>query len=391
MIVVGSGPAGLTAAYLMAKRGEKVIVVDKAKLAGGLWRGFDYTVSVPVNYGDATAKAEKIHFETGMHWYTDCGVPDIDAFWRCLPVERVEIPREIAGCFWDGRLQTNSPYPDVRGGKQFHNRPVLEKLWGVPLEHLAPNAGKLLKIERAVVGDEAGTLAAYRADPKSRDIIAWPDQRTLPEEYRSGAASFYPVAGMGALVDAAVELLRQMGVTFWLGVRPPFLDERVQTIWAAGIKSFADTSRITWPVDMTPPRRLLLWNAVYMPECLPDHDLHYALDYMAGPIFRTTYYRGFTGNPSDGRVSFEMLEEVKGIPTDGLMHLQKHDLGPVLPVPTIDNEDLLEDFRGVVAKSTPHVKLVGAGAKAGLFFQPEILRHVDEVCADYNPTAYYPV
>lgn len=383
-LVVGTGPAGLTAAYLLARRGHKVALVvgDDPRKTGGLWRGFDYAVDHERTRTPLGVHGHFIHFETGMHWACECGVPEIDDFWRGLltPAEIDEIPREIAGCFWNGKLQTNSPYPDVRGGGEFSNRPILEKLWGVPLKDLAPGADRLIKIDRVVAYDEERTRKLYEAEPASRQHIAWPDQRTLPLEYRSGRSSFYPKGGLAALVDTALLALGRMGVKFQSYMARD--DDETTVIWAAGLKSACQHAGLMWPGDMHPPRRLTLVNLL-LPDERPPHDLHYAFDYSGRRLFRQTWYKNFAPR-GPNRMSLEILggDDVEFVRTMNphSMVLGIHDLGPVLPVPTTHNEQRLELVRAALGQ-LPHLKLVGAGAKAGLFFQPEVLQHVAEVCA----------
>lgn len=385
-IVVGTGPAGLTAAYLLAKQGGPVTVVDSKPRAqaGGLWRGFDY--------GDT-------HFETGMHWYTDCGIAEIDGFWRTLlPADQIhEIPREIAGCWWDGRLQANSPYPDVRGGREFHNKPVLEKIWGVPIEDLAPHADQIVKINRAVGYDEATTLAAYDADPRSRDMLAWPDQRTLPERFQSGRKSFYPKQGLRALVNRAIARLGAMGVRFEFspGYSAIVRQHGEQTLWAAGLKGACDEYGIPWPADMTPARRLTVVNALRRESI--GHDLHYTFNYEHhNPFFRTTFYCNFVGD-DDPRITFELIDTpIDQVPAVNLHRyevriLGAHDLGPILPVPTVQNEALLEGVRYHLSR-VPNLKIIGSGAEPGMFFQPDVLRHVWKVAVGHTPAVdHHPV
>lgn len=403
-VVVGTGPAGLTAAYLLAKRGQKVTVVDKSDKPGGLWRGFDYHIRVPrplsemakplhETTGDESPRANiaGVHFETGMHWYVECGIPAIDHFWRSLlPAGALhEIPREIAGCWWNDKLHTNSPYPDVRGGLQFSNRPVLEKLWGVPLEDLAPGADRLIKIDRVVAYGEHMTALAYSSDPKAREHFAWPDQRTLPVQFQSGRSSFYPKRGMIALVEAAICELKKMGVAFRLGsgADAAIKEEAagqwgLRVIWASGLKNACDMVKIPWPKDMTPPRRLKVVNGLL--DAPPGGDIHYAFSYDDDALFRVTWYAGFT-TPNDRRVTFEyLLPERNSKPArhheKGIRVLGEHDLGPVLPVPTEKNEALLDQVRAELGK-VPSLTIIGSGAKRGLFFQPEVLQHLYGVCS----------
>lgn len=363
MIVVGSGPAGLTAAYLLAKRGLPVTVVDRAHDPGGLWRGITYGASGP-------------HFELGMHWYTDCGVPEIDEFWWNLPTPKHDIEREIAGCWFNGKLQTNSPYPDVRAGGGFSRYQVMRKIWGVDPEGLAEHAKDLVKIDRVVGFDEESTLKGY-ADPKFRERYAWPEQRTMPEQFRSNRRSFYPRGGMRALVELAVAQLAGMGVVFRMDSSLD-LAAGLPMIWAAGLHGAAQLFGIHWGCD-TPPRRFVVVNALRYAHA--GDDLHYAFNYEPDSLFRVTWYSGFT-NDLDRRISFEYIGDLHDTMAphrdENISVFGVHDLGPVLPVPTKANEIALEHVRAELALAG--VKVIGSGANAGMFYQPDVLRHVADVC-----------
>ena len=363
--VVGAGPAGLTAAYLLASRGHDVTVMEKASGPGGLWRG-------------TTEQAH--HFETGMHWYTECGIDEIDRFWRDLPVDHHPIPREIAGCWFGDHLQTNSPYPDLRPSANpppgIAQPDILKSLWDVDdADILADHADKLIKVDRCVIMDEIWTLEAYEFEPdKAPGLLAWPDQRTLPEKYRSEQTSFYPKDGMVALADAAVVKLKSMGVAFDFDT-DGILPSNADVIWTAGLRGAARTYGIPWPDLEHEPLRVTVAN------CLgdaPDHDLHYAFDYTDRSLFRVTWYCNFTGDPNDRRISYEYIDPPgMDLMPDGLQRLGTHDLGPILPVPTIANEKALDRVRLALADLTP-VTLLGSGAEQGLFYQPEIFRHIYE-------------
>jgi hypothetical protein len=193
---------------------------------------------------------------------------------------------------------------------------------------------------------------------------------------------------MRALVGAALNQLSDMGVQIRRGEEwawPQVVDEMHHrpTFWAAGIKSLVDALGLDWPAGMTPPRPLTVVN-VLLPDENPPHDLHYAFDYSERPLFRQTWYRNFAPKGWN-LMGLELLEPGDDIEfvrssNPGSTVLGVHKLGPTLPVPTKRNEMLLEQLRTQLGAVRPNVQLVGAGAKAGLFFQGEVLKHVAEVC-----------
>ena len=104
-IIVGSGISGLLAGLLLSKRGEKVIIIEKESEVGGLLRSYDYG-----EYGV---------FDYGMHNFLETGVCEIDkSILELLPIEEWNIlegdKRDLAGLYFEGKIQFNSPYIDIR-------------------------------------------------------------------------------------------------------------------------------------------------------------------------------------------------------------------------------------------------------------------------------------
>ena len=65
VVVVGSGIAGITAAYFEAKRGNSVTLIDSDNRAGGLLKS-DFIIGR--------------YFDYGTHIYTETGVEELDEF-----------------------------------------------------------------------------------------------------------------------------------------------------------------------------------------------------------------------------------------------------------------------------------------------------------------------
>ena len=110
-VIVGSGIAGLMSALVLVEKGHKnITIIEKENELGGLLRKFDYG-----EYGI---------FDYGMHNILETGIEDLDTMiydllkndeWHILEKEK----RDLAGLFFNGRLQLNSPYIDLRFTKTY--------------------------------------------------------------------------------------------------------------------------------------------------------------------------------------------------------------------------------------------------------------------------------
>src|SRR6516165_7940247 len=88
VVIIGAGPAGLTAAYQLVRRGVEPLVLEKAPLVGGLAR---------------TEHHNGYRFDIGGHrFFTK--IPEVEAFWRgVLGDEFLKVPR-LSRIFYDGRF-----------------------------------------------------------------------------------------------------------------------------------------------------------------------------------------------------------------------------------------------------------------------------------------------
>jgi protoporphyrinogen oxidase len=87
-VVIGAGPAGLTAAYELAHAGEPPVVLEKGAMVGGLARTESY---------------RGFHFDMGGHrFFTK--VPEVDALWRTVLGAEFERRPRLSRIYYDGRF-----------------------------------------------------------------------------------------------------------------------------------------------------------------------------------------------------------------------------------------------------------------------------------------------
>ena len=224
--VVGAGPAGLTTAYLLAKAGRDVVVIEQdARYVGGISRTVDY---------------KGFLFDIGGHRFFSKS-KEVVALWNeILPDDFIDRPR-LSRIFYKGKFYA---YPlkafealrnlgvveaaaclasfawakarPIRAPKTFHEwvrnqfgerlfsiffKTYTEKVWGMPCDEISADWAaqriKGLSLGSAIVDGLRRSLGLRRADG--------PAAKTLIESFR------YPRRGPGMMWEAAADKIRGFG------------------------------------------------------------------------------------------------------------------------------------------------------------------------------------
>jgi protoporphyrinogen oxidase len=242
--LIGGGLPSLVCASLLMKADPNldICIIEKATQFGGQYKSLVYPT------GEI--------FDQGMHIYYETEIPQLDEviFTTLLPAEwniLAENQKDIAGIFYKGKLQTNTPYPDLRPetpreksmffaslvsnlgerlsepqasaaqvldfhfGRElsrtvFH--PILRKLYRRQAHELDPLALRLTAMNRVVLFAEEPTRDLMKSD-YLRQRLGYPDQLSLPVKRESKSRGLYPKTfGFGRVIDGLVSRLENMGV-----------------------------------------------------------------------------------------------------------------------------------------------------------------------------------
>ncbi len=219
-IVVGAGPAGLTAAYLLAKAGHPVTVLEADDIVGGISR---------------TAQYNGYRFDIGGHRFFTKIAP-VEALWHeILGKEFISVPRlsrihyggkyfdyplkaanALSGLgivnatlmvvsylkahFWPNPVEENlEQWVTNRFGKRLYEiffKTYTEKVWGIPCTEIraewAAQRIQGLSLAKAI-------LSAAQLNKRSTSI------KTLINEFQ------YPRLGPGQMWEAATRKIRELG------------------------------------------------------------------------------------------------------------------------------------------------------------------------------------
>jgi protoporphyrinogen oxidase len=237
LIVLGSGPAGLAAAWRAARRGLTVTVLERADRVGGLAASFD-VAGVRVDHGshrlhpatppDILAELQEL-LGPDLQTRRRDGRLRVAGNWVGFPLTGRQLARSLPGLMLAGiakdaaaaplrRVREDSYAGVLRAGLgptvyEALYEPFATKLWGLPGDRIAAEQAR-----RRVTADTPWKVAARIARRKRGS---------------SGAGSFfYPRRGFGQIVEALAASARAAGAQIRLraevdSVAPSFGSVRV--------------------------------------------------------------------------------------------------------------------------------------------------------------------
>jgi protoporphyrinogen oxidase len=248
VIIAGAGPAGLTAAYLLAEAGHEVTVLEASDQVGGLARTVEY---------------KGFRFDIGGHrFFTQ--IPEVQALWdELLGDEMIEVPRlsrirydgtyfqyplqvtdalrglgarqsalillsYLSARLWPARVEENfEQWVSNRFGPRLYRiffKTYTEKVWGIPCTEIRAE------------------WAAQRIQGLSlvRALLSGTPLNLRPATIKTLISHFkYPRLGPGQMWEACRERIVERGGRVLLNhrmTRLEFKNRRVRALWASSQK-----------------------------------------------------------------------------------------------------------------------------------------------------------
>ena len=286
--IIGAGPAGLTAAYLLSKKGYTVTVIEKdSQYVGGISR---------------TVEHEGFRFDIGGHRFFSKSKEVVDLWNEILPDDFIQRPR-MSRIYYEGKYYS---YPlrafealwnlgiwrstlcmaSYAKAKVFPNKNVrsfedwtvnqfgyklysiffktyTEKVWGMPCDEMSADWAaqriKGLSLWSAVID---GLKRSLGLNKKPNDGM---ETKTLLETFR------YPRLGPGMMWDAARDYVETRGNTVLMGHALKQLTQDTDNQWRVSASSGEGETVITAKhVISSAPMRELAARIHPLPTSLPQ-------------------------------------------------------------------------------------------------------------------------
>jgi protoporphyrinogen oxidase len=243
LVFVGGGIPSLILAFAMTKFHKlPICIIEKSPEVGGQYKSLKYE--------------NGLVFDQGMHIYYETGIKELDSVLLQIIPDRdwhflEDNEKDIAGIFYNGKLQTNSPYPDLRNfslkdknnfiasifeninniningnaGELLRNhfgnhlaeeifKPILQNLYGTHYDNLSSIVFRLTAINRVVLYDANVTLDLM-SSIYLKNRIAYPDQMNLPIKRTNISRGLYPRKfGFGGVIEILRRKLEERGAIF---------------------------------------------------------------------------------------------------------------------------------------------------------------------------------
>ncbi|MFN0117417.1 MAG: NAD(P)/FAD-dependent oxidoreductase [Elusimicrobiota bacterium] len=259
VVVIGAGPAGLTAAYLLAKQGKLVIVVETdEKYVGGISKTIDYKgyysdIGGHRFYSKSKAvedlwtellekdlivrkRVSRIFYKGKFYSYP---LRPFEAFFNLGPIETMLC---ISSFLWAQLFPVKNAtnledWVSNQFGKrlfQIFFKTYTEKVWGMKCKDIsadwaAQRIGKL-SLGSAII-NSFRTLSPFK---KSKTKI-----KTLIDEFR------YPRKGPGMMWDVCSEKIQKMGGLVYMGYKAShFQFDKTNSLWTVRITKEQDVKEI---------------------------------------------------------------------------------------------------------------------------------------------------
>ena len=329
-MVVGGGLAGILTALLLARRDQKVTLVESSPKCGGLLQTHHNDDGVPFDYG--------------AHIPKEIGIPGLDQllFGNLSPEQWQRLDRLRVGGFFQQKLYPTSQFIDLRQlpeetyhaavddllatktqngyvaadardhsirtyGKTITEvvlEPLMQKLYGCPLEKLEPSALRLVGYSRFIIYDREKTHEA-KQDPELDRKIGF----TTWDDGLSSLMNFYPTGtGIHIWMDGLLKQLDDLGVEILTSTSVTGLSINNDTVsqitlsddstratdhlyWTASPAFLLMAAQQPFPDGITPPefRSTALANFVFDRNFLTDLAFYYNHD-PDTLTYRTTLY-----------------------------------------------------------------------------------------------------